>query len=211
VPANATFAPTLKAAAEAALGGRAIAPDFDAAARAVAPTRSGGRVAGLFSGGTLCAEAQTIFRAAGEAVVSNAPVPGAGRDGSGGDNAAHRMIDLGADEYTRGRPHPMIDPALRDLMLGEALEDPEVAVVLLDLVIGHGAHPDPASEVAGVLARAVRRPPVAASVCGTEGDPQGFSEQVETLRRAGVNVAPTNADAAALAGAIARRLNGGCG
>src|SRR6185503_1965994 len=105
-----------------------------------------GNIAGLFCGGTLCAEAQVVLMDHGLKVASNAPVPGARNSG-----APHTLIDLGADEYTQGRPHPMIEPALRNEHLARALRDKAVGVVLLDLVIGYGAHADPAGLVAGIL------------------------------------------------------------
>ena len=116
------------------------------------------------------------------------------------------MIDLGADEYTVGRPHPMIDPALRSAKLREALADPEVAVVLLDVVLGLGAHPDPARPVCDAVRDADGGGPlVVASVCGTRDDPQDRERQAAMLGAAGVIVAPSNADAAATAAAILRR------
>ena len=116
------------------------------------------------------------------------------------DAGESTIVDLGADAYKRGRPHPMIEPAIRDDPLARALADPDTAAVLLDVVIGFGAHADPA----GVLAQSLRaaqgeRPPVIASVTGTEADPQGYSRQVRTLEAAGVLVAPSNAHAAELA------------
>jgi FdrA protein len=193
LPKNARFAPTLLAAAQAASGKRMTQ------ARLAAPARRRGWLRGLFCGGTLCAEAQLVLQAEGFAVRSNAPVPGAlpARAAAG---AAHTLLDLGDDEYTQGRPHPMIDPALRSEMLAQALRDRATAVVLLDVVIGYGAHADPAGLIAQALANAgKKRPVVVASVTGTEADPQGYSRQVAQLRRAGVLVAASNAHAARLA------------
>jgi FdrA protein len=159
-----------------------------------AKVKAKGRIAGLFCGGTLCAEAQIVLMDHGLKVASNAPVPGAGKVG-----APHSLIDLGADEYTLGRPHPMIDPALRNEHLERALKDKTVGVVLLDVVIGYGAHADPAGLLVDVLKKNKNRKPVIASVTGTEGDPQVYSKQVKTLRAAGVIVAASNAAAARLA------------
>jgi len=206
LPKNAAFAATLRAAAEDALGGVGVASSgVDAATLARGLDGKRRWIRGLFSGGTLCAEAQLVLRAAGQKVRSNVPVPGA-RD-LGGETAAHTMIDLGADEYTVGRPHPMIDPSVRTELLPAALADPGVAVLLLDLVIGYGAHEDPAGDLAAALAKAERKggPVVLASVCGTEGDPQVYSRQVQTLEAAGVIVAGSNAEAAELAAAIVAR------
>jgi FdrA protein len=160
--------------------------------------RARGRIRGLFCGGTLCAEAQVVLLDRGLEVSSNAPVPGAAEDGAG-----HLLLDLGDDEYTRGRPHPMIEPELRNEHIARALRDRNVGVILVDLVLGYGAHPDPA----GLLAAAVKksRKPVIASVTGTEGDPQVYSRQVATLERAGVVVAASNAQAARWAAAALRR------
>jgi succinyl-CoA synthetase alpha subunit len=205
LPDNAQQASTLLEAAELALGGERIGDGFDAAgaARGAAGDRRSGRIEGLFSGGTLAAEAQLVLRAAGRSVVSNAPVPGVSEPGQG-EAQSDRILDLGADEYTRGKPHPMIDPSVRDEMLAAALSDPGVSVILLDLVIGFGAHSDPAGHVAKLLAaHDGARPSLAASVTGTAGDPQGKARQAATLTAAGVAVAPSNAQACELALAIA--------
>ena len=141
--------------------------------------RQQGAIRGLYCGGTLAAEAEVILRAA---------------------NAPGECVDLGDDRFTRGRPHPMIEPELRNEHIGAALADPDIAVLLFDVVLGYGAHGDPA----GVLAQALRgaRKPAVASVTGTEQDPQGWSRQVAVLRDAGVHVAPSNAHAAALAASL---------
>jgi hypothetical protein len=157
-------------------------------------------VRGLFAGGTLCTEAQVVFRAAGLKVASNVPVPGATPVNAA--TAGHVMIDLGDDAYTRGRPHPMIEPAVRDAPLKAALADPAVGVILIDVVLGYGAHPDPAGHLAQALAGRRDGALVVASVTGTDQDPQPRVAQVRKLTAAGVIVAESNADAAALAAAL---------
>jgi FdrA protein len=93
--------------------------------------------------------------------------------------------------------------------------DPETAVILLDVVLGYGAHPDPAGELVPAITRAAARArqegrPVifVASVTGTDDDPQRRSRQIETLENAGVIIANSNAQAARLAGIIAQALDG---
>lgn len=135
-----------------------------------------GAVRGLYCGGTLAAEAALILRAAG---------------------AAGECVDLGDDRYTRGRPHPMIEPELRNEHIARAAADPAIAVLLFDVVLGYGAHGDPAGVLIGGLKGA--RQLAIASVTGTEQDPQRCSHQVAALRAAGVHVAPSNAHAAMLA------------
>jgi FdrA protein len=94
----------------------------------------------------------------------------------------------------------MIDPAVREAEIVQSLADPTVAVILLDVVIGYGAHPDPAGEIARVVLAAQKdRPVVVASVTGTDEDPQGRKSQKDKLVDAGILVAPSNADAAKLA------------
>jgi FdrA protein len=144
---------------------------------------------GLFSGGTFAYEAALILE----------PVLGPLKSGE------HSVIDLGDDVFTRGRPHPMIDPRLRIERIAAEAADREVAVLLLDVVLGDGAHPDPAGALAPALKTAVKRGlAVISSVCGTEADPQVRSRQVKRLKETGVLVAESNAQAARLAAAIAR-------
>lgn len=207
LPPNARFAATLKEAAETALGNsRRIGKNFDAVATASRLTRrrkSAQRIEGLFAGGTLCAEAQVILTAGGRKVASNAAIPDVPRLDATEAFGRDRIIDLGADEYTLGRPHPMIDPSVRDDALRAALAAPEVAVILLDLVIGFGAHANPAAHLASVVAgRGEDAPILVASVTGTELDRQVRSAQVRTLEEAGIVIAPSNAQACELALAL---------
>jgi FdrA protein len=151
------------------------------------------RIRGLYSGGSLAGEAKLVLGA------------------SLGAKAAklHEILDLGDDEYTVGRPHPMIDPRLRNEHLVAAAADPSTAVILLDVVLGYGANGDPAGALASAIgvarhdaARAGRRFAVVASVCGTSSDPQDLVAQEARLAEAGVILAPSNARAAVLAARI---------
>ncbi len=195
MPANAVQAFTLR---EAALRSVGVSGETPPPALPPVPTIAPGRreIRGLFSGGTLCAEAQAVMLAGKIAVASNAPIPGAAPASTGA--AESLLLDMGDDSYTRGRPHPMIDPEVRDDAVRQAMADPSVAVILADIVLGFGAHGDPA----GHLARAVRaaggaeRALLIASVTGTEADPQIRSVQIAKLEEAGILVAPSNADAA---------------
>lgn len=173
--------------------------DVDASAAAEAATVLAPgqvRIRGLYSGGSLAGEAKLILKAT-----------------LGPERAAtHEILDLGDDEYTVGRPHPMIDPRLRAEFLLAAALDPSTAVILVDVVLGYGAHPDPAGAIAAAIgeARAAaaaqgRRVVIVASVCGTDEDPQGLAAQESTLAAAGVTLASSNARAASIAAHIAGR------
>jgi FdrA protein len=159
----------------------------------------------LFSGGTLCYEAQVIWRkAVKQPVFSNAPLIEACRLQNSNRSHGHSAIDLGEEEFTVGRPHPMIDNDLRIRRLFQEARDPETAVILLDVVLGYGAHPDPASELAPAITKAReiasgREIAFVASVTGTEADPQCRSRQVAALEAASVVVCESNAAAARLA------------
>jgi FdrA protein len=161
-------------------------------------------VRGLYSGGTLCYEALVLLgRELGEPVYSNTPLDKA--HAVPAPDGAHVCLDLGEEEYTKGRPHPMIDPEARLEMLRATGDD--VAVVLLDVVLGHGSHDDPAGLLAPACAELMAGggPQVVAYVLGTDADPQGYSAQVQTLVDAGCIVTETAARAALVAARIARR------
>jgi len=164
----------------------------------------------LFSGGTLCYEAQVIWRdLLDEPVYCNAPLPGGSALPDTARSQGHTALDLGEEEFTIGRPHPMIDNDLRIRRLHQETTDPQVGVIMLDVVLGYGAHPDPAAELVpaiqqarGVARQAGREWVVIANVTGTEQDPQVRSKQVTALEQAGVIVPESNAAAARLAGMI---------
>lgn len=166
--------------------------------------RSSGTLRGLYSGGTLCQEAAQIVAPALGAVATNlhGPIDPA--------TTGHLLVDLGADEMTRGRPHPMIDQLLRLRRLAADAADPATAVVLLDVVLGHGAHPDPAAELAPAIADATDGQGVAVVVAlvGTRDDPQDLDHQARTLAGAGAHVHLSNAEAARHAADLARRGSG---
>jgi FdrA protein len=170
---------------------------------------------GLFAGGTFCYEAQLILKNLPEPVYSNAPLVKANKMPDSHVSRGHVCVDLGEDEFTQGRLHPMIDPSLRNRRILQETRDPATAVILLDIVLGYGAHPDPAGatveairEAQCLAAAAGRHVVFVASVCGTEGDPQPLSQQEAKLRDAGVLVQPDNASAARLAGLITQALHG---
>jgi len=147
---------------------------------------------GLFSGGSLRDEARAIAAAQLGAIATKEP--------AGDGESGHAMIDYGDDIYTRGRAHPMIDNSVRIARL-ESLADEvgehTVAVALLDVVLGHGAHSDPASELAPAIARVTDAGiQVVVSLCGTSGDPQGVEEQAGAMKEAGASVFLSNAAAA---------------
>lgn len=160
-------------------------------------------IRGLFSGGTLCYESLVILGRLLGPVHSNTPVnPEWGLPAPAG---SHQCLDLGEEEYTRGRPHPMIDPEARIEVLREHAADPSVAVIALDVVLGHGSNPDPAGALAPVCAEimAGSGPQVIAYVLGTEADPQHRSAQRATLVSAGCIVTETAARASLASAALA--------
>jgi len=161
----------------------------------------------LYSGGTLCYEAMLLLSEQIGAVFSNIPLHPQWELGAHEPFRGHTALDLGTDEFTRGKPHPMIDPTTRLHYLARAAQDSETAVILLDIVLGFCSHPDPAPVYAPVIQRlrdeaqaAGRCLPVIISLCGTEGDPQRLSAQRAALEAAGALVFESN-EAAAFAAA----------
>jgi FdrA protein len=180
---------------------RVLGPSVEEARRRLSPDRT--LVRGLFSGGTLCYESLFILgRTLGE-VRSNTPIDK--RWGLPAPSRSHQCLDLGEEEYTKGRPHPMIDAEARIELLREHAKDPHVAAIILDVVLGYGAHPDPAGVLAPVseAVMADGGPQIVAYVLGTESDPQDFAAQRERLVAAGCMVTETAARASLVAAAIA--------
>ncbi len=169
---------------------------------------------GLFSGGTLAYEAQHILRDYLPRVWANAPLDKANRIPNALVSQEHTIIDLGEDEFTVGRLHPMMDNELRIRRLMQEAADPEVAVILLDVVLGYGSHPNPAGELAPAIAAAKataeavgRHLEVAAVVTGTDEDPQNLASQIEQLHAAGAWVDTSNEAVVRYAGRLLRALS----
>jgi len=161
---------------------------------------------GLMSGGTFTSEAQVVLAGLIPDLHSNAPTAGSAMLDEPLRSIGNTIVDLGANAFTVGRPHPMIDYSLRKKRIHEEANDPDVAVILLDVVLGYGSHPDPAGELSDVVREAVRSVSVVCSVTGTDRDPQGRDAVTRALEDAGAIVMPSNASASRLAGQIVRLL-----
>jgi FdrA protein len=169
---------------------------------------------GLFSGGTLAYEALLILQDYLPAVYSNAPLEKKNLLPDSLVSQEHTLIDLGEDEFTVGRLHPMMDNDLRIRRLEAEAGDPQVAVILLDVVLGYGAHADPAAELAPAIKaarqtaeKAGRFLEVVTVVSGTDEDPQDMDAQIEQLKAAGARVETSNDLAVRYVGRTLRALN----
>jgi FdrA protein len=197
------MAPTLEAAARLLVGASTGAePPAAGADRDVVGAPHGERrlLRGLYAGGTFAYEAGLLLEPRLGAMSDDATPPVGGRPARLPDR--HLILDLGDDRFTVGRPHPMIDPAVRLDLLRAAGEDPRTAVIMLDVVLGHLAADDPAGDLAPVIAEITARdggPRVVAFVVGTAADPQGLEGQERALRDAGAHLAASSSAAAALA------------
>jgi len=168
---------------------------------------------GLFSGGTLAYEALLLLQDYLPAVYSNVPLKPEYRLANSLVSQEHTIVDLGEDEFTVGRLHPMMDNDLRLRRLQQEALDPQVAVILLDVVLGYGAHPDPAGELAPAIAqardvaqKAGRFLEIVAVVVGTDEDPQDLHAQMHQLVQAGAHVETSNDAAVRYAGCLLQEL-----
>jgi len=168
---------------------------------------------GLFSGGTLAYEAQHILYGYVPRVLANSPINKDFKLPDSFVSQEHCIIDLGEDEFTVGRLHPMMDNELRIRRLYEEAKDPEVAVIMLDVVIGYGSHPDPASEIAPAIAKCIadakkegRHLEVACVATGTDEDPQNLDSQIAQLKAAGAFVDTSNEVVCRYVGRLLRAL-----
>jgi succinyl-CoA synthetase alpha subunit len=158
---------------------------------------------GLYSGGTLAYEAQLILQNYLPAVYSNTPLKKEYRLDNPQASQEHTILDLGEDEFTVGRPHPMLDQSLRLERFAHEAADPEVAIILVDVVLGHGAHHDPAGELAPAITDAKktnREVEIVAVVVGTDEDPQDYQAQIDQLKASGARVETSNQAAAQYVG-----------
>jgi len=172
-------------------------------------------IRGLFSGGTLCYESQLILKDSLGNTYSNVPINKEFKLADSSKSFEHCLIDLGEDEFTSGRPHPMIDYSLRNKWIIREANDPEVAVIMLDVVLGHGSNLEPAEELENVIKSAIeiaknggRHLSIICSITGTNKDPQDRKDVEKRLEAAGAIVMPTNAAATELASQIIEKSGG---
>src|SRR6185503_4661994 len=144
-------------------------------------------IRGLYAGGTLAHEAALILEPwLGPIDTNMSPRPPEGPQPLAASRSRHQIVDLGADEHTVSRAHPMLDPTLRLQAIAAAARDDDVGVLLLDVVLGLGAAADPAADLAPALEAARGRAlAIVLSVIGTPADPQGLAGQIVRLERAG--------------------------
>ncbi len=168
----------------------------------------------LYTGGTLADEAMKMLGKEGFKIYSNIPLSPELRLEDVHISLEHTCVDLGDDDFTVGKPHPMIDPAARVERLSKEAEDPEVAIVLMDFVLGYGSNIDPAGEMLQTIINGKRIMKdknkhlcVIGYICGTDRDPQNYKLQSEKLEKAGVILMPSNAQAVKLCWLILQRLN----
>ena len=168
----------------------------------------------LYTGGTLCDESMKYLLKTCDRIYSNIPLQENDKLEDKNISKMHTALDFGDDEFTVGRPHPMIDPSLRAERVLKEANDETCAVILVDCVIGYGSHEDPAADLSDAIKKgkeaakkAGRDVIVVTSVCGTEGDPQGLTKTRETLKAAGAIVMPTNAQACRLVEKIINKIS----
>jgi FdrA protein len=176
-------------------------------ARHLAPSQRDIRA--LYAGGTFCYETQLICSDRGIVSHSNSPTKGNLPVANIRVSEGHTIVDMGDDAFTQGRPHPMIDPSLRNQRILAEGTDPATAVLLVDVVLGYGSADDPVSGLVAALGRVKSEtkgkghaPVIIAYVCGTDGDPQGREKAISALTSAGALVASSNAEAAAWAAEV---------
>jgi len=199
-----TFDPDLKEALRRALNKEI---------RSLLPTQR--YVRGAFCGGTLCQEAIEILSTRVSPIYSNTHAPAVTEMSDPLRSVGHTLVDLGDDLFTVGRPHPMIDPSLRNARILDEAKDKETAIVLFDLVLGYGSHADPAKELAVTLEKAAkianedgRKLLFVGSITGTQGDYQDLERQRIRLQESGALLLPSNAQAAMFAALLTERLEG---
>jgi FdrA protein len=170
---------------------------------------------GILAGGTFCYQTQQMLRAAGLLVFSNTPLDAKFKLADSNCSREHSVIDMGADEYTVGRPHPMIDGTLRRQRILAEARDPQVAILLLDFILGYNASMDPVGELLDAITEAQRiterrggHLTIVASLCGTDSDPQDAELQCRMLAEAGVIAFSTNAGAASFCSKLLQARGG---
>ena len=168
-------------------------------------------IRGLFCGGTLCDESMYALLNDGEEVWSNIQKNPEFVLGAADPSRGHTFLDFGDDEFTNGRPHPMIDPSNRLARLVEEAKDPSVAAIVMDFVLGFGAHEDPVgvtlpaiTEAKKVAADAGRHLEIVAYVLGTDLDTPGLAAQTAALEAAGVTITSSSTETGEFARAIVR-------
>jgi FdrA protein len=159
---------------------------------------SGRYLRGLFSGGTLAYETLLGLQASLSPIYSNAPITNHQHLKDPLHSQAHTILDLGDEFFMVGRLHPMIDNDLRIRRMKQEAADPEVGLILFDVVLGEGSHLNPAGELVPVIEEIRSSRPeleFVAIVIGTDDDPQNLKSQTDQLMDAQVKVVHTMSNA----------------
>ena len=169
---------------------------------------------GVFAGGTFCFQAQQIMKSAGIKIYSNAPIDKSLKLDHPDISKENSIVDMGDEYYMVGRPHPMINGSQRALRILKEAQDPEVAIILLDFILGFNASTDPAGELVDAIQKAVsnaeqqgRHLEIIASVCGTKEDQQDLALQIQLLENCGVTVFKSNAAAVQYCARLLNEVN----
>jgi FdrA protein len=209
-----TLEEAARAAIDLAQGRKPAAPGETASVPSGIPRLAHGQkyIRGLFSGGTFCFQAAMLLQESVD-IHSNTKVGKSLPLNDMFKSEGHTVVDLGDDVFTRGRPHPMIDYRLRTERIVQEVDDPETAVLLLDVVLGFGSNANPAAELVPALKAAAeiaqrngRAFICVGHICGTEGDPQGLASQAKALQSAGMILTDSNAQAVRLARDIVNHI-----
>ncbi|MEM7537688.1 MAG: acyl-CoA synthetase FdrA [Chloroflexota bacterium] len=182
---------------EAARLAASFSTEHKSSAEMTSTTQTQGYLRGLFSGGTLAYEMMLGLQTTLHPLYANVAIHPAQQLADVWQSQAHTIIDMGEDDFTQGRLHPMMDNDLRLRRLRSEAADPNVGMILLDVVLGEGAHPDPARELASVINEVMQAQPHLEIVCivlGTDDDPQDISAQIAQLEQAGSTVFRTTSE-----------------
>jgi len=169
-------------------------------------------VRGFFAGGTLCYESKIILEQMIGKVYSNLSSDDEYSIKGNAASKENTLIDFGEEEFTSARPHPIIDPLLRKNRILEDADDPNVGVIIIDIICGINAAKNTMAFHAETIKKAIenakekgRRLSVFAYICGTEKDVS--ENELKLLTDSGAKLFTSNALMSFAAALVVKNLD----
>lgn len=182
--------------------------DMDKILKMISSDKKNGYIRGVYCGGTLAYEALLMLEKQNIEIYSNLSKCEERRLKVNDKSLYNTILDMGEDEYTVGKPHPMINSSSRNEQLLKEAEDESVGIIIADIELGYGANDFAADELGETIKqiKTMRSDLVfIVVICGSKQDYQDYNLKKNLLIMSGAIVVNSNAQGVRLAIELSKR------